>query len=60
MDPDDAGAAKAEAIVGCGEPVLLGEIPAAAEEDLPAGGGGGSGAGALPEGTAPEGAAPTP
>lgn len=41
-----------------GEPVLLGEIPAATEADLGAGAGGGAGAGALPEGTLPEGAAP--
>lgn len=41
-----------------GEPVLLGEIPAAAEGEIPSGGAGG--AGALPEGTAPEGETPAP
>jgi hypothetical protein len=46
-----------------GEPVLLGEIPAAAEGEIPqagAGGAGAGGAGALPEGVAPEGQAPAP
>jgi hypothetical protein len=41
-----------------GEPVLLGEIPAAAEGEIPDAGAGG--AGALPEGVAPEGEAPAP
>jgi hypothetical protein len=55
---DDAIKERAGELPFSGEPVLLGEIPAETEGQIPGAGAGGAGAGALPEGVAPEGVPP--
>ncbi len=51
---DDAIKERAGELPFSGEPVLLGEIPAETEGQLPGAGAGGAGAGALPEAVPPE------